>query len=212
MAEYVGIEDFVVRNHSSRVIPLWVNGRPALKLTLEPKGLDFGGNIVGLPSEPMKLTITNIGFADITFGTARMSNPEFELLVALPEVLKVNESLDLFVVYTPVDYVASTGVLYLDLGGGVVYEVELKGLGSWDHTQAVNTMLLNLWGFLQRSVRPALVTSGPQMSLSNTSVQFADPVEVGAESPEMTVTISNAGNKDLVIGDLLISGDYEIIP
>lgn len=212
MAEYVGIEDIVVRNHSSRVIPLWVNGRPALMLTLDPKRLDFGGNTIGQPSEPMKLTITNIGFSDITFGTARMSNPEFELLVALPEVLKVNESLDLFVVYTPVDYVASTGVLYLDLGGGVVYEVELKGLGTWDHTKAVESMLLNLWGFIQRSVRPALVTPGPQVSLSNTSVQFADPVEVGAESPVITVTISNAGNEDLVIGDLLISGDYEIIP
>lgn len=208
---YEGIEDVEVRNHSSRVIPLWVNGRPAYKLAISPSELDFGNGTVGITSQPMAIELTNRGFQHIDMQGISITGAEFKIISDLPTRLRIDESVLIQVVFTPITFSESVGTLHVDVGGGITYDIPLKGNGVWNHVAVVDRMLSGLWGFIQRSVQPALVDVGPQLSLSNTSLLFRDQVEVGQQSPIMTVVITNPGNRDLVLGDLLITGDFEIV-
>lgn len=210
---FVPLDAFThARDHSSRVVPLWVNGSPPHRLSLSDSTVSFGGRLINTPSEPMKLTLTNTGFNPLTFSEFQIDGDDFAIVSELPVKLPAGKSVDVYLTFTPSSYTAITGKLVIKTTRGLTYEVVLEGIGIWDHIAVVDLMLNGLWDFIKRAVRPALVSTGPQVSLSNTTVLFADLVEVGAESGVMTLTITNAGNRDLVISDLTISGDYEIIP
>ena len=113
--------------------------------------------------------------------------------------------------FQPNSYGLLAAILKVDAGIGGTYQFRLLGQGVWDHVGAVTDMLNNLWDFLQRSVQPAIVDSGPLLSLSNTSVDFTE-VNVDSSSNIFTYTITNAGNQPLIIDDISISGDFEIVP
>lgn len=210
--EYTGINDVVVRNHSSRVIPLWVNGKPPFRLVVSPTELAFGGHTIGVPSEPMMVILTNDGFNPLPIVSVVLEGKNYSLTGTVPKVVPVGFSVSLGVVFTPEDFFESLGTLTVDLGDNGKHVIPLTGAGAWDHTKAVDSMIAGLWAFIKRTVRPALTNDGPILSLSSSAVVFREGVEVGEQSEIMTITISNTGNRDLEIGDLLITGDFEILP
>lgn len=85
--------------------------------------------------------------------------------------------------------------------------------GNWNHIADINGMLNSLWGFLQRSVRPALNgESGPSLSVPTTSVVFASQVDVGKESEIYNLVLTNTGDAELVLTDPIVDGDFKIVP
>ena len=214
------VEDFIDANpldhHSYRTFGVPVI-RKAYDLTFTPPSAIFPDTPVWTISDPIVFKVTNSGWMDIPILGISVSGP-YQVLAVVPSSLAPGESLSVEVRQKPLDLGVLSGHLMVDTGtkAGGVYRATLSGQGAenpdvWDHTADVDAMLAGLWGFLQRSVQPAIVTSGPLLSLSNTSVDFTE-VNVDSSSDIHAYTITNAGNQPLIIDDISISGDFETVP
>ena len=212
---YISLADFSkanpLVNHSSREIPLWQKGKPPYGLTIPKEQLFFGGMVLGLV-KTNNLELANTGIKPLQISSITLNGAGYVLPEELPKIIYPGKSVILPVSFQPMSYGLLAAILKVDAGIGGTYQFRLLGQGVWDHVGAVTDMLNNLWGFLQRSVQPAIVDSGPSLSLSNTSVEFTTDVTVDSQSDIITYTISNAGNQPLIIDDLSISGDFEIVP
>ena len=211
---YISLADFSkanpLVNHSSREIPLWQKGKPPYGLTIPKEQLFFGGMVLGLV-KTNNLELTNTGIKPLQINSITLNGAGYVLPEELPKIIYPGKSVILPVSFQPMSYGLLAAILKVDAGIGGTYQFRLLGQGVWDHVGAVTDMLNNLWGFLQRSVQPAIVDSGPLLSLSNTSVDFTE-VNVNSSSNIFTYTITNAGNQPLIIDDISISGDFEIVP
>lgn len=199
------------RDHSSRVVPLWVNGSPPLEMSLSEHTLAFGGRLVGTPSEPMVLIITNTGFKPLNIESILIDGDAFSIADFVPRVLEANKILAVPVIYRPPVFGVNYGTLVITTKEGITKQVRLLGAGIWDYVNAVNASIEKLWGFLQRATRPALTTNGPIIDLSNTGVEFKDEVPVGDDSVEFVYVISNAGNQPLIVDNFHVTGDFELV-
>ena len=212
---YISLADFSkanpLVNHSSREIPLWQKGKPPYGLTIPKEQLFFGGMVLGLV-KTNNLELTNTGIKPLQISSITLNGAGYVLPEELPKIIYPGKSVILPVSFQPMSYGLLAAILKVDAGIGGTYQFRLLGQGIWDHVSAVTDMLDGLWEFLQRSVQPAIVSTGPALSLSNTSVEFTTDVTVGSQSDIMTYTISNAGNQPLIIDNLSISGDFEIVP
>lgn len=204
-------------NHSSRVIPLWVNGHPPYGVVATPASLDFSSTTVGT-SSTQTVTITNTGFYSISPGTLSFTNPtEYLCTATVPLSLAPDESFDISVTYTPINEGEGNSVLTLVLSNGLAdLEIALTGSLGWDLTANVDAMLDAHWDFIQRSVQPhiaggTLPVATPQVSLSTQSIVFGTTIVVGDESDAMSLVITNTGTADLVIDNLAVSGDFELV-
>ena len=212
---YISLADFSkanpLVNHSSREIPLWQKGKPPYGLTIPKEQLFFGGLVLGM-SKTNNLELINTGIKPLEISSITLNGAGFRLPTDLPKIIYPGKSVILPVSFQPMSYGLLAAILKVDAGIGGTYQFRLLGQGVWDHVAAVTDMLDGLWEFLQRSVQPAIVSTGPALSLSNTSVEFTTDVTVDSQSDIMTYTISNAGNQPLIIDNLSISGDFEIVP
>ena len=212
---YISLADFSkanpLVNHSSREIPLWQKGKPPYGLTIPKEQLFFGGMFLGLV-KTNNLELTNTGIKPLQISSITLNGAGYVLPEELPKIIYPGKSVILPVSFQPMSYGLLAAILKVDAGIGGTYQFRLLGQGVWDHVGAVTDMLNNLWEFLQRSVQPAIVSTGPALSLSNTSVEFTTDVTVDSQSDIVTYTISNAGNRPLIIDNLSISGDFEIVP
>jgi hypothetical protein len=206
------LRDNPLTNHSSREIPLWVEGKPPYELTsLKGNTLAFGGLVLGL-SKTMELVLENTGFQPLHVQSVLVPSADYELVNAAPEIIYPGRTVTLLVKFVPSTFGLLVGNLVVNCGQGGRYTFRLLGTGIWDHVGSVTAMLENLWGFLQRSVQPAIISDGPSVSLPNTSIEFEDGVDVDGESQLLLYTITNAGNEDLIIDNIAITGDFEIVP
>ena len=211
---YISLTDFAkgnpLVNHSSREIPLWQKGKPPYGLTIPKEQLFFGGVVLEL-IKTNNLELINTGIKPLQINNITLNGAGYVLPEELPKIIYPGKSVILPVSFQPMSYGLLVAILKVDAGIGGTYQFRLLGQGVWDHVGAVTDMLNSLWGFLQRSVQPAIVASGPSLSLSNTSVDFTE-VNVDSSSNIHTYTITNAGNQPLIIDDISISGDFEIVP
>lgn len=213
---YVSLEDYSkenpLANHSSREIPLWQKGKPTYGLTIPKDDLYFGGMVLGM-SKTNQVELTNSGLRPLVVESIVLSGSGYRMgEVEFPFTIYPDKPVVLPITLQPTQYGLLAAILRIDAGMGGVYQFRLLGQGIWDHLAAVTDMLSGLWGFLQRSVQPAIVGSGPALSLSNTAVEFDTAVTVDGQSGIFTYTITNAGNQPLIIDNLSISGDFEIVP
>lgn len=206
------LEEFLLEhpqaNHSSRV---FVN---SLGISVLPTLLTFPSITVNQESEEQSSVVRNSGIRNLTINDISKSG-QFDFTSDCPEVLGPGESCTINVKFVPTIVGAAAGSITVRTNGGT-RQIRLLGnaladSGNWDHIADIDGMLNSLWGFLQRSVQPAIVDSGPLLSLSNTSVDFTE-VNVDSSSNIFTYTITNAGNQPLIIDDISISGDFEIVP
>lgn len=212
---YISLGDFTKNNplvnHSSREIPLWQKGKAPYGLTIPKELLYFGDIVLGMV-KVKQVELINIGIKPLYISEITLNGAGYSMPADYPKIIYPNTSVILPITFQPTDYGLSAAILRIDAGIGGVYQFRLLGQGIWDHVTAVTDMLDGLWEFLQRSTLPATTTTGPVLSLSNTAVSYTDPVEVGNSSGITTITISNLGNKPLVIDNLAVVGDFEIIP
>ena len=212
---YISLGDFTkanpLVNHSSREIPLWQKGKAPYGLTIPKELLYFGGMVLGMV-KVNQVKLINTGIKPLDISEITLNGAGFSIPADYPKIIYPNTSVILPITFQPTEYGLSAAILRIDAGNGGVYQFRLLGQGIWDHVTAVTDMLDGLWEFLQRSVQPAIVSSGPALSLSNTSVEFTTDVTVDSQSDIVTYTISNAGNQPLIIDNLSISGDFEIVP
>lgn len=212
MSEYRPLDDFAhPRDHSSRVVPLWVNGSPPYEMSLSDHTLAFGGRLVGSPSEPMVLIITNTGFKPLTITSITVDGDAFSIGEYESRVLDAGKILAVPVVYRPPIFGVNYGVLEISSVEAGTKKVRLLGSGVWNYAGAVDTAIDNLWKFLQRATRPALTTNGPIIDLGNTGIEFKNEISVGDGSDVFVYSINNAGNQPLIIDNIAISGDFELV-
>lgn len=212
---YISLADFSkanpLVNHSSREIPLWQKGKPPYGLTIPKEQLFFGGMVLGLV-KTNNLELTNTGIKPLQISSITLNGAGYVLPEELPKIIYPGKSAILPVSFQPMSYGLLAAILKVDAGIGGTYQFRLLGRGGWNHVDAVTYMLNNLWGFLQRSVQPAITSNGPILSVSNTSIEFVDTIYVGETSDIRTLVISNAGNEPLIIDNLSVSGEFEIVP
>lgn len=206
----------LVNNHSSLVIPNWVNGKPAYALVAIPESIDFSNSIVGV-SRTKKVTILNVGFKPIKLSSVVITStvggnavtsdaPQYVVNLLPGYALEVN------LTYLP-DVSASEyeGQLTVTpLAGHDPVVVPIIGSTKWNHVQDVDDMLTGLWEFLQRATLPAIVGGSPLVSVGNSSIVFDNAVAVGGESSVVTVAITNSGGSPLIISDIAVTGDFEV--
>lgn len=211
---YVPLDAFThPRDHSSRVVPLWVDGRPPYELTVSVHTLAFGGQQVGVKGDPLILKITNSGFQPLHIESILIVGDTFEMSPVAPHVIEGGGGVTLVpVVFRPPEFGVHYGKLVITTKEKVNKEVRLIGSGIWDYVSQVDNAISNLWAFLQRATRPALTTNGPIMDLGNTGVEFKQELIVGEEQADFNYVVSNAGNQPLIINNLIVTGDFEIIP
>lgn len=78
---------------------------------------------------------------------------------------------------------------------------------DWDHTADIDDMIANLWGFLQRSVRPYVISDGSALTFSDMSLELGDALAVFGSSV-ITVTLSNTGSEPLLLSSVDTTGDF----
>ena len=208
------LEEFLLEhpqaNHSSRV---FVN---SLGISVLPTLLTFPSITVNQESEEQSSVVRNSGIRDLTISDISKSG-QFDFTSDCPEVLGPGESCTINVKFVPTIVGAAAGSITVRTNGGT-RQIRLLGnaladSGNWDHIADIDGMLNSLWGFLQRSVRPALKgESGPSLSVPTTSVVFASQVDVGEESEIYTLVLTNTGDAELVLTDPIVDGDFEIVP
>lgn len=204
-------EEEPLRLHSSRVIPLWVDGKPPYEVSVTESILAFGGVLLG-GNTSKSIHVINTGFEPLGITGITINVEAFTLDPVLPTLVRANKSIEIPVKFTPKVFGATLGNVTITFDKVPETKVSLTGSGVWDYIGLVDKMLADLWGFLQRATLPALTTNGPFLSLSLTSVAYVDPVDVGQTSPTTTITISNPGNQNLVLSNLAVSGEFEIVP
>lgn len=210
---YVPLDAFTrPRDHSSRVVPLWVDGRPPYELTVSTHTLAFGGQQVNVEDDPLILKITNSGFQPLHIESILITGPAFSIAVVAPHVIEGGGGVTLVpVIFRPPVFGVHYGKLVITTKEKVNKEVRLIGSGIWDYVNQVDSAISHLWAFLQRATRPALTTNGPIIDLGNTGVEFKQELIVGAEQADFDYVVSNAGNQPLIIDNFTVTGDFEII-
>ena len=99
---YVPIEDITpARLHSTRVVPLWVDGSPAYDYTLSDKKLVFGKRPVNSESG-LYLKIINAGYMPIEVEAVyTLYTNTFQLEGKVPRLVKPGQSMDIWVMFKP---------------------------------------------------------------------------------------------------------------
>lgn len=207
---YYGIEFFLKEfNHSSRVIPEWLDGKRELDLIAIPPELSFGQVPAGQMSEALKVIVKNNGLRRLKVMSVMKTGADFYMTGDIPYALDPNESFELSIIFIPSSSGLREGQITIVTQAGQKI-IGLTGQSVWDHEEEVNVMLDGLWEFIQRSVLPALTTTGPILSLANTSIEFPYPIPQGEVSEVIDLAINNVGTQALVIDNITISGDFEL--
>lgn len=212
---YVPLDQFAMENpllnHSSRVIPEWIDGRPQFKLDVSPDPVTFGPVTVDEMSANFVVKVTNGGFDVLTILGIAVDAP-YLLGSQPPRKILPGQTIDLLIRVNPSDYGLIMGNLLITTSEIGTKKTVMLAQGVWDHVEHAKGMLNGLWEFIKRSVRPPLVADGPEISLNQPALLFKDPVIVGTGSQIMTTTISNVGNQTLTLSDPVVLGDFEIVP
>jgi hypothetical protein len=200
-----------IRNHSSRVIPLWVGGKPPFLVDISPRVLDYGTRVLGSVT-PLEFTITNTGFQTLVVKSISLNGVAFTFPTVLPTEIKADRDFKIEIVFAPQIEGNFTGYFDIEFENLPKERVSLIAASSLDYLGLTNKMLTGLWEFLQRATLPAITSTGPALSMSLTEVSYVDPVELGSTSGVTTIRLSNVGNQPLIIDNLTVTGDFEIIP
>lgn len=157
-----------------------VLGQP-VDLGVDPANVDFGGLNVGTTSAAETVTLSGLTAAAVTIDNLPLSGAGFAIAggdcPTTPFSLELDETCTLDLVFTPDAAGAFSGTLMVESNGdSSPQSVSLSGTG--------------------------LV---PSLDVSPASLDFGE-VDVGDASPAASTVLENAGNGDLNVGTLSISG------
>ena len=145
---------------------------------LSPASLTFAAQTVGTSSVAQTVTLTNNGDAQLTLVNAQVTSGDFSATNGCGATVPGHTSCSISVVFAPRSAGPQTGTLTIT------------------DVQRSQTVTLNGSGL------PA-----PGVSLSPTSVQFAD-TGVGVATAPAVVTLSNTGGSPVTISSVSATGDF----
>jgi len=155
---------------------------PAPAVSLSPKSLAFGGQVVGTTSAPQTVTLTNTGNGILNIRSIATTTGDFGSTSACASTLAPGASCTIDVTFTPAALGTATSTLSVASdAAGSPHSVSLSGTGT---------------------APPA-----PVASLTPTSLTYAART-VGSTSAAQTVTLANTGTASLAIQSIVVSGDY----
>lgn len=125
---YVPIEDITpARLHSTRVVPLWVDGSPALDYALSDKKLVFGKRPVNSESG-LYLKINNTGYMPIKVEAVYPLNTStFQVEEEFPRTVRPGNSMDIWVMFKPNEADSYTGELIVEIDQFETQRIPLSG-------------------------------------------------------------------------------------
>ena len=170
---------------SPHSVPLTGTGvaiAPAVSLT--PSSLTFASRTVSTTSLPQTVTLANTGNGPLAIFPMAISG-DFAFTSACGASLAAGGSCTIDVTFTPLVAAARSGTLSItDSAAGSPHTVPLSGTG------------------LSGAAAVASVSPG--------AVDFS-PQQVGSESAQEIVTVSNTGNAPLTFTSISISGEFAIV-
>ena len=153
-------------------------------VTLSPSALDFGAQLVGTPSTPQTVTMTNISISPVTISgvtTSGSNGSEFAQTTTCGSGLAPGANCTVTEVFTPAQIGPRTAsITFTDDTPGNPQSVALGGIG---------------------------VVSGPNATWSATTVPFGS-VAVGDTSLPQSVSLTNYGTSPLNITSIIASADF----
>ncbi len=149
---------------------------------LNPSSLSFANQLVGSPSSPQQVTLTNTGNASLSITKIKISSGnsgDFSQTNNCGSSLKANASCTINVTFTP----AKLGNLSSDLSitdnaSGSPQLVPVSGVGA-----------------------------APAVTLSPANLTFSG-VPIGSSSSPASITVTNSGTATLTIANIAASGDF----
>jgi uncharacterized repeat protein (TIGR01451 family) len=184
---YLIIESYAPPYYPYRYVGLYgtATEAPQPYLHISPTWVDFGTVPEGTSSTPRVITITNIGGADLHVYTLILEGPDtthFSIIEdhASNQWIAPGASVNFSVQFSPTTTGPKWTYIWVDSNDYYSYPF-VDFIGNAD---------------------PSLK---PDISVEPDSIDFGD-IPVGSASPAETVTISNDGNKDLVIGTITVIG------
>jgi VCBS repeat protein/centrosomal CEP192-like protein len=173
--------DFAIANRDDNTVSILLQSS---SLTLSSSNLSFGTQIVGTPSSAQTETLTNIGTAPLTINISATTgtNPaDFGQSSTCGSSLVAGASCTIAVTFTPGQVgPSSASITISDDSAGSPLTVSLGGTG---------------------------VVSGPNVTLSATSLSFPDQV-IGTTSSAHPVTLSNYGTVALSLTSIGASANF----
>ena len=162
---------------------------PALTpdIDVSPTNLNFASVAVGATSAPQTVTVTNNGTADLTLGVISTIASPFSRTggsCTNNQVLAISSSCTITIIYSPTsegDVISNFNIPSDDPDAGI-------GNGQ-------NNVLVGLTG------NGALLASVPNINVSPIAIDFGT-VNIGNVSADQTVTVTNNGAIDLVLGSI----------
>jgi len=157
---------------------------PPPTLSLGPASLSFGVQIVGTGSNAQLETVTNTGHSELIINSVAITGADatdFSQTTTCGPSLGAGANCTLNVIFTPSALgQRSAAISIADDGMGSPQALSLKGAGG---------------------------DSGPNATLSPTSLIFGDQVE-GTSSPSQSITLSNYGTTTLSITGITASSNF----
>jgi hypothetical protein len=153
---------------------------PQPHASLSQTEIDFGGQLVGTTSQVESVTLKNTGTAVLNIASIAVSG-DFGVTDDCGATLAVDASCTIGGTFSPTAAGAATGEITI----------------TDDSSHSPQTVTLTGTG---------VVHEGPKASLSTTSIDFGQ-VSNGSSSDPQDYTIENAGDEDMVVSDIEITGD-----
>ena len=150
-------------------------------IALAPQALDFGDHPTGATSDPLLITVTNVGSQALTISDVAATGDYSQTNTCVGALAAAGGNCTISVTFKATEIGTRDGMISItDDAAGSPQVVTLTGNG---------------------------VTPAPAVNYSPTSLAFGDQT-VGTTSDPQTVTMTNSGSADLVISDITIGTHF----
>ena len=180
----------------SQIVPLTASGVTATGDSLTPLSLNFGGQIIAIPSAPQTITLSNNNPTTLSGIQIQSSNPDFMLTNTCGATLAAGGSCAIQVAFEPHAGGAESGTI-TEVDSSRTQQVMLTGIGYLPNiTLAPGTLNFGVVGLqVSSAAQTLLLTNGSTGTLTGISIAasgaFAESNNCGTSlGPEATCTVS----------------------
>lgn len=214
ITRFINYGDFVSRNrhqnHSSRLI----NDTLPYAITFSPVSKNYYINASDDKDVLETFSVKNVG-NNIIIITGYVIDSNFKLVSDIPYLLFPEETAEITIEYTPKVVGSIFGNFYFKSAEAISGNSLLlygTAVELWDHVSQVDDMLNALWVFLQGSVQDPLLSTEPFLNLNSVNYGFPVQQTINTTSGILTIPLNNSGTSELIIDNLVITGDFRIVP
>lgn len=173
-------------------------GTAAPVFMVAPAFISFGATDVGQASDPVQITVTNVGNAQLVLSGASVTG-DYTVQAPFPLMLTPGTSVQILVGFMPSASGARPGSIGIGSNAaGSPHMIALSGVGKAVEVDPGNP---------DDPGDPDPGEGGPVASLSVTALSFGE-IAVDETSTAKTLTIHNTGVDPLIISSISVAGDF----